>query len=133
MEDRPPGPCTPGGAGLIIEAVTTLARPEDAGLLEEIAALVAEPAPNEHAGLLARMEDTLTAGYARALALEAERLRLERRINSVAAELSEGGDRNDELAELSRRVSEADGALSSLRKLLDTLRLRARELRATAA
>ena len=57
------------------------------------------------------MEDTLTAGYARALALEAERLRLERRINSVAAELSDGGDRNDELAELSRRASEADGAL----------------------
>ena len=113
--------------------MTTLARPEDAGLLEEIAALVAEPAPTEHAGLLARMEDTLTVGYARALALEAERLRLERRINSVAAELSAGGNRNDELAELSRRASEADGALSSLRKLLDTLRLRARELRATAA
>ena len=113
--------------------MTTLARPEDAGLLEEIAALVAEPAPTEHAGLLARMEDTLTAGYARALALEAERLRIERRINSVAAELSAGGDRNDELAELSRRASEADGALSGLRKLLDTLRVRARELRATAA
>jgi ABC-type phosphate transport system auxiliary subunit len=121
--------------GLIIEAVSTLARPEDASLLEEIAALVAEPAPTEEAGLLARMEDTLTAGYARALALEAERLRLERRINSVAAELSDGdeSDRNDELAELSRRASEADGALSSLRSLLDTLRLRARELRTTAA
>jgi ABC-type phosphate transport system auxiliary subunit len=122
-------------AGLIIEAVSTLARPEDAALLEEIAALVAEPASTEHAGQLARMEDTLTAGYARALALEAERLRLERRINSVAAELSEGdhADRNDELAELSRRASEADGALSSLRSLLDTLRVRARELRTTAA
>ena len=121
--------------GLIIEAVSTLARPEDASLLEEIAALVAEPGPTEHAGLLARMEDTLTAGYARALALEAERLRLERRINSVAAELSDGddSDRSDELAELSRRASEADGALSSLRSLLDTLRLRARELRTTAA
>ena len=118
---------------LIIEAVTTLARQEDAVLFEEIAALVAEPAAAGRSDLLARMEDTLTAGYARALALEAERLRLERRINTVAAELSDGSNRNDELAELSRRASEADGALSSLRKLLDTLRLRARELRATAA
>src|SRR5215217_8822759 len=124
-----------GRPGRIIEAVTTLARPEDAGLLEEIAALVAEPASAQRAGLLARMEDTLTAGYARALALEAERLRLERRISSVAAELSDGdeSDRTDELADLSRRASEADGALASLRSLLDTLRLRARELRARAA
>jgi len=124
-----------GRPGRIIEAVTTLARPEDAGLLEEIAALVAEPASAERVGLLARMEDTLTAGYARALALEAERLRLERRISSVAAELSDGdeSDRTDELADLSRRASEADGALASLRSLLDTLRLRARELRARAA
>jgi hypothetical protein len=35
---------------------------------------------------LARMEDTLTEGYAKALALEAERWRLERRIGEVARE-----------------------------------------------
>ena len=125
MKARPPS--------LIIEAVTTLARPEDAVLLEEIAALVAEPATSQRSRLLVRMEDTLTAGYARALALEAERLRLERRINSVAAELSDGdpSDRNDELAELSRRASEADGALAGLRSLLESLRSRTREIRAT--
>lgn len=113
-------------------AVRTLARPEDAGLLEEIAALVAEPAPAERDGLIARMEHTLTAGYARALALEAERLRLEKRITSVAGELSRGDatDRSGELADLARRASEADGDLSRLRGLLDTLRLRARDLRA---
>ena len=33
---------------------------------------------------LARVEDTLTEGYARALAIEAERWRLERRIGEVA-------------------------------------------------
>lgn len=113
----------------------TLARPEDAGLLEEIAALVAEPASNERGVLIARMEHTLTAGYARALALEAERLRLERRIASIAAELSEGDatDRRGELADLSRRASEAGGELGYLRGLLGSLRERARELRAIPA
>ena len=116
-------------------AVRTLARPEDAGLLEEIAALVAEPASEEPGRLIARMEHTLTAGYARALALEAERLRLERRIASVAADLSHGDatDRSGELADLSRRASEADGDLGYLRGLLGSLRERARELRVKPA
>ena len=116
-------------------AVRTLARQDDVGLLEEIAALVAEPAPVERGGLIARIEHTLTAGYARALALEAERLRLERRISSVAAELSSDDvtDRRDELADLSRRASEADGDLGRLRGLLSRLRERARELRVPAA
>lgn len=121
--------------GSIIGAVRTLALPDDVGLLEEIAALVAEPVPDEPGSLIARMEHTLTAGYARALALEAERLRLERRISSVAAELSRGdrSDRSGELGDLSRRASETDGDLGYLRGLLGSLRERARELRALAA
>jgi hypothetical protein len=115
--------------------VRTLARPEDTTLLEEIAALVAEPAPSEPARLIARIEHTLTAGYARALALEAERLRLERRISTLASGLAEGeaAEQHDELKQLARRASDADGDLGRLRTLLRSLRDRARELRAPAA
>ena len=42
------------------------------------------PQTGASAPTLARLEDTLTEGYARALALEAERWRLERRIGEVA-------------------------------------------------
>ena len=115
--------------------VSTLARPEDSTLLEEIAALVAEPAPSEPARLIARIEHTLTAGYARALALEAERLRLERRIAVVASELEEGdaAEQQDELKRLALRASGTDGDLGRLRTLLRSLRDRARELRKQAA
>lgn len=112
-----------------------MTRPDDASLLEEIAALVAEPVSDEPTRLIARIEHTLTAGYARALALEAERLRIERRIGAVASELAEGEtrDRVDELADLARRASAADGDLGRLRRVLASLRERARELRASAA
>jgi hypothetical protein len=115
--------------------VRTLVRPEDTTLLDEIAALVAEPAPSQPARLIARIEHTLTAGYARALALEAERLRLERRFSAVAAELARGepAEQQDELQELARRASDADGDLRLLRALLRELRDRARELRTPAA
>ena len=45
-----------------------------AAILEEIIALLAEPERGAASPSLARLEDTLTAGYARALELEAERL-----------------------------------------------------------
>lgn len=109
-------------------------RPEDTTLLDEIAALVAEPAPSQPARLIARIEHTLTAGYARALALEAERLRLERRFSTLAADLARGepAEKQDELKQLARRTSDADGDLRLLRTLLRELRDRARELRAPA-
>jgi hypothetical protein len=115
--------------------VSTLARPEDTTLLEEIAALVAEPASPEPERLIARIEHTLTAGYARALALEAERLRLERRISVLASELDEGDavGQQDELKRLALRASDADGDLGRLRTLLRSLRDRARELRTPTA
>jgi hypothetical protein len=104
-------------------------------LFEEITQLLASPAEGEDAPALARLEDTLTAGYARALALEAERWRIERRIGEVAAALrNESSElRTDEIATLAARLSDADGELSRLRGLLASLRVRASDLRVSEA
>jgi hypothetical protein len=100
---------------------------------DEIQNLLDSPPLGEDAPSIDAIEDTLTAGYARALALEAERWRLERRIAEVAVEL--GGkpadDERDELTELGQRLSSADGDLTMLRQLLASLRSRANEVRAT--
>jgi hypothetical protein len=80
---------------------------------------------------LARMEDTLTEGYAKALALEAERWRLERRIGEVAREGRT--DIGEELRSLGTRLTYADGELAKLRSLLGSLHERARAARLTAS
>ena len=102
---------------------------------DEIRSLLDSPPNGEDAPTIDAIEDTLTAGYARALALEAERWRLERRIAQVAAEL--GGksrdDEHSELTQLGQRLSLADGDLSKLRGLLSSLRSRADEVRATVS
>jgi hypothetical protein len=101
---------------------------------DEIRSLLDAPPTGEEAPSLDDLEHTLTAGYARALALEAERWRLERKIADVAAKL--GGKASEpgatELATLGQRLSAADGNLSQLRALLSSLRSRADEVRATA-
>lgn len=81
---------------------------------------------------LDRLEHTLTSGYAAALALEAERWRIERRIAEAAA-LVRGrgdGDRAEEIALLARSLSSADADLERLRGMLSTLRARATAARA---
>jgi len=90
-------------------------------MLEQIEELLGAEEPT-----LARMEDTLTEGYAQALALEAERWRLERRIGEVARE---GRTDPEELRSLGTRLSRADGELAQLRTLLGRLRERARLVR----
>jgi hypothetical protein len=65
----------------------------------------------------ARLEDTLTDGYAFALSLDAECDRLERRIAGHAAELSAGTGE-----ELARDLSALAQALSRRRRELDSLR-----------
>jgi len=77
---------------------------------------------------LASVEDTLTEGYAKALALEAERLRIERRLGEVARDATP--DHAAEIRSLGSRLIAADGQLEELRSLLGTLNERARELRA---
>ena len=104
-------------------------------LFEKIDGLLSEPVAGDHEPALARIEHTLTEGYARALALEAERWRLERRIGEVAAMLVQGDRerKTDELAALAERISSADGDLSRLRGRLSTLRRRAHEVRTELA
>jgi len=102
---------------------------------DEIRTLLDSSPAGEDAPTIDAIEHTLTAGYARALALEAERWQLERRIAQVAARLG-GKSRDDEhfeLTQLGQRLSVADGDLSDLRGLLSSLRSRADEVRATAA
>ena len=101
---------------------------------EEIRTLLEAPPAGDNAPSLDAIEHTLTAGYARALALEAERWRLERRIAEVASKLGDqsGALQQSELATLGQRLSAADGDLSRLRGLLSSLRSRADEVRATA-
>ena len=83
---------------------------------------------------LDELEDTLTSGYAAALALEAERWRIERGIAEAAATLGdgEGRGRTQELARLGQRLGNAADDLTRLRAMLGTLRDRADAARAAA-
>jgi hypothetical protein len=101
---------------------------------DRILELLRLPDAGEGAPTLARIEDTLTEGYARALALEAECWRVERRLGEVARDAGGGATNGiaQELATLSERLSTADGELARLRDLLGSLHDRARAARSTA-
>jgi len=80
------------------------------------------------------IESTLTDGYAEALALEAERSRIERRLGEVARDAGDAADVR-EFARLSECLETADGELAGLRSLLRNLQARrrtARDLRSRA-
>ena len=100
-------------------------------LLEQIDELLAEPAETEEPATLARLERTLTDGYAYALALEAERYRLERRMSELAGELHDGNQeqKTKELALVSDRLSSNASILTALRNTLTQLRARATAVR----
>jgi ABC-type phosphate transport system auxiliary subunit len=100
-------------------------------LLDEIDELLAEPTPSEEPATLARLERTLTDGYAHALSLEAERLRLERRMSELAGELHDGNQEQkaQELVQVSRRITRAGAEVEQLRATLEELRARARAVR----
>jgi hypothetical protein len=100
-------------------------------VLEQITELLSLPETGAGAPTLARVEDTLTEGYAEALALEAERLRLERRLGALAREAN-GRDAStvaERFMTISERITDADGELTRLRALLAKLHDRARSLR----
>ena len=99
-------------------------------LFEEIDELLAEPARDEPA-TLARLERTLTDGYAHALSLEAEQLRLQRRMTELAGELHDGNkeQKAEELVQVSRRMSGARTELEQLRATLTQLRSHVRTAR----
>jgi hypothetical protein len=94
-----------------------------APMVHQIEQLLQDDAPS-----LASVEDTLTEGYARALALEAERLRIEKRVVEVAKDPTV--DQAAELRQLGTRLTSADGEIEHLRSLLGRLADRARKLRA---
>ena len=101
-------------------------------VLERIEELLDAPADGAAAPTLARMEETLTDGYAEALALEAERWRLERRLGEVARTAHELAVA-EELASLGRRLTHADVELGKLRAVLDRLQARTRAVRHATA
>jgi hypothetical protein len=76
------------------------------------------------------LERTLTDGYATALALEGERMRIERKMDGVAAAIDEDPEGAKELSALAERRAKVDSDLSHLRERLGLLKQRARELRA---
>jgi hypothetical protein len=100
-------------------------------LLAEIELRLHEPARGGEAAL-ARIELTLTDGYARALELEGLRWRLDRRIAEVAALLEGGPDEEltSELAGLYARLASTDADLRRLRETLVPLRRHAAAVRA---
>ena len=102
--------------------------PKKDPLLEEITALLAEAEDGDDP---ARLERTLTDGYAYALELESERWRLERRMSELAGELHDGDQelKAKELALLSDRLSSNERLLARLRNTLTELRARAAAVR----
>jgi hypothetical protein len=103
--------------------------------MEQIEELLNSPTSGDAAPSLAYMEDTLTEGYAQALALEAERWRLERRLGEVARAVEDGDGSSfvEELSSLGKRLTSADGELTHLRSLLGTLHERTRSARLAAS
>lgn len=72
------------------------------------------------------VEHTLTDGYAYALGLERDRLRIERRLRDVVRARADGGTAPDaEAVELMRLLADAEGQLASVRALLSSLRAQA--------
>lgn len=122
----------PGARQIIDETADSPVTRETATLYEDIRALLDQPSGAEESGFLDRLEHTLTDGYARALALETERVRLGRRLGELADGLhqDDGEVPTAELARVARRLADADAELTQLRGVLDSLRDRARAVRA---
>jgi hypothetical protein len=102
-------------------------------LHDEIADLLRLPEDGTGAPSLDAIESTLTDGYAEALALEAERTRIERRVGEVVRDAGEVSAHSTaaELAALSERLDTADGELTRLRSLLQILQARRRLARSS--
>jgi hypothetical protein len=130
-EDGPRGPCTrPDRAPILGEAPP---HGPPTMIESEIQAMLDAPATGRESPTLASIEDMLTSGYARAMAVEAERWRLERRLAELAGTPSAGIDNDAELRRVGAELKSADTDLVALRALLAELRKRADAARATAA
>lgn len=103
-------------------------------MIDAIHELLTTPSPADATLFLEQLDATLTAGYAHALQLEAERWRLERRIGEIAATLVDEKSELDtnELASLARRLTAANEDIAFLRTLLESLRDRRSAIRTAA-
>jgi hypothetical protein len=103
-------------------------------LIDEIRSLLEAPSSGADAPELDRLEETLTAGYAQALALEAETLRLERRLGEIATRIGRQGlpEMADELTSVAHRLAASESEVARLRAILSPLRDRAAAARAAA-
>jgi hypothetical protein len=90
-------------------------------LWDRITDLLSLPERGAGAPSIEAIETTLTDGYAEALALDAERWRIEQRIGKTA--------NRKERAGLSRRLETTHAELVELRSLLRSLHARARAMR----
>ena len=101
------------------------------GLLDQIDAVLAQT-PRSTKADLDDIERTLTDGYASAMALEAERWRVERKIAEVARLIGNGDVANSaaELSDLSQTLATTDVELGALRSRLAELRQYAEAVRA---
>jgi 3-methyladenine DNA glycosylase/8-oxoguanine DNA glycosylase len=102
-------------------------------MLSHIDELLNAPTTGASAPSLEHLEDTLTDGYAQALALEGECWRLERQLAKVVRGV--GGPEPDiasaaeEISTLTKRISRAEEELTSLRDRLGSLQDRSRSMR----
>ena len=94
---------------------------ETTALIDRVRTLLDAPLDGTPRGR-ARIEYTLTEGYARVLAVEAEQRRLEQRIAELTTELDGRGDQVSELALLVQRRLSAAEEISRLRAVLSRLR-----------
>jgi hypothetical protein len=92
------------------------------GVLAEIRSLLDLPTGAELPPR-ADVEDTLTSGYAYALGLERDRLRIERSLRSLVRSTARPDQR--EISTLSRSLAEADQELAGVRAMLASLRAQA--------
>jgi hypothetical protein len=102
-----------------------------ASLLDRIRLLLEQDSADPSVLILTELENTLTDGYAVALELEGERLRLERRIGELAHTV-DGPRQADELKDLAQRLQATDEDLARLRELLPELQRRVGVARAVA-
>jgi hypothetical protein len=102
-----------------------------APLLERITGLLKNRSADPGKPLVTEMEDTLTDGYARALQLEAERLRLERRVGELARSV-DSPEEADELKAFAGRLRDVDVELDGLRNRLGALQKHLEAVRAAA-
>jgi chromosome segregation ATPase len=102
-------------------------------MLNHIDELLNAPTTGDSAPSLERLEDTLTDGYARALALEGECWRLERQlakvVETVAGPDPDVSNAAEEISTLAKRIRRAEEELTSLRARLGSLQDRTRSMR----